>query len=50
MDLDDNFFGKVKNKTNVDKDTLVDLAKRKGFEIYQRKLNVSGSKILVVKL
>ena len=28
MDLDDNFFGKVKNKTNVDKETLVDLAKR----------------------
>ena len=28
MNLDDNFFGKVKNKTNVDKETLVDLAKR----------------------
>ena len=28
MNLDDEFFGKVKNKTNVDKDTLVDLAKR----------------------
>lgn len=28
MNLDDNFFGKVKKKTNVDKDTLVDLAKR----------------------
>ena len=28
MDLNDDFFGKVKNKTNVDKDTLVDLAKR----------------------
>ena len=28
MNLDDNFFDKVKNKTNVDKDTLVDLAKR----------------------
>ena len=28
MNLDDNFFGKVKDKTNVDKDTLVDLAKR----------------------
>ena len=26
--LDDNFFGKVKDKTNVDKDTLIDLAKR----------------------
>ena len=32
------------------KKTLVDLAKRKGFEIYQRKLNASGSKIVVVKL
>lgn len=28
MNLNDDFFGKVKNKTNVDKDTLVDLAKR----------------------
>ena len=28
MSLDDNFFGKVKEKTNVDKSTLVDLAKR----------------------
>ena len=28
MNLNDEFFGKVKNKTNVDKDTLVDLAKR----------------------
>ena len=28
MDLTDEFFGKVKKKTNVDKDTLVDLAKR----------------------
>ena len=28
MNLDDNFFGKVKDKTNVDKDTLYDLAKR----------------------
>ena len=28
MYLNDEFFGKVKNKTNVDKDTLVDLAKR----------------------
>lgn len=28
MDLNDEFFGKVKKKTNVDKDTLVDLAKR----------------------
>ena len=28
MNLDDNFFGKVKDKTNVDKDTLVDLARR----------------------
>ena len=27
MNLNDDFFGKVKNKTNVDKDTLVDLAK-----------------------
>ena len=29
---------------------LVDLANKKGFEIYQRKLNLSGSKIMVVKL
>ena len=28
MNFDDDFFGKVKDKTNVDKDTLVDLAKR----------------------
>ncbi len=28
MELNDEFFGKVKNKTNVDKDTLVNLAKR----------------------
>ena len=28
MDLNDEFFGKVKKKTNVDKETLVDLAKR----------------------
>ena len=28
MNLNDDFFGKVKNKTNVDKDTIVDLAKR----------------------
>ncbi len=28
MNLNDEFFGKVKNKTNVDKDTLIDLAKR----------------------
>ena len=28
MNLNDDFFGKVKDKTNVDKDTLVDLAKR----------------------
>ena len=28
MNLNDEFFGKVKNKTNVDKDTLVDLANR----------------------
>ncbi len=28
MDLNDEFFGKVKNKTNVDKDTIVSLAKR----------------------
>lgn len=28
MDLNDEFFGKVKKKTNVDKDILVDLAKR----------------------
>lgn len=32
------------------KNRLVDLAKRKGIEVYQRKLNVSGSKIVVVKL
>ena len=28
MSFDDSFFGKVKNKTNVDKDTIVSLAKR----------------------
>jgi len=28
MEFNDDFFGKVKDKTNVDKDTLVDLAKR----------------------
>ena len=28
MELNDDFFGKVKKRTNVDKDTLVDLAKR----------------------
>ena len=28
MELNDDFFGKVKNKTNVDKDTIVNLAKR----------------------
>ena len=28
MNLNDDFFGKVKNKTNVDKETIVDLAKR----------------------
>ena len=28
MEFNDDFFGKVKKKTNVDKDTLVDLAKR----------------------
>ena len=28
MDFNDEFFGKVKNKTNVDKDTIVSLAKR----------------------
>ena len=28
MNLNDEFFGKVKNKTNVDKETLVGLAKR----------------------
>ena len=28
MELNDDFFGKVKNKTNVDKETLVGLAKR----------------------
>lgn len=32
------------------KKILVDLANKKGFEIYQRKLNLSGSKIMVVKL
>lgn len=32
------------------KKILVDLANRKGFEVYQRKLNTSGSKIVVVKL
>ena len=32
------------------KKILVDLANRKGFEVYQRKLNASGSKIVVVKL
>lgn len=28
MNLNDDFFGKVKNKTNVDKETIIDLAKR----------------------
>lgn len=28
MELNDDFFGKVKKKTNVDKDTLIGLAKR----------------------
>ncbi|MBQ3021383.1 MAG: stage VI sporulation protein F [Bacilli bacterium] len=28
MEFNDDFFGKVKKKTNVDKETLVDLAKR----------------------
>ena len=28
MNFDDNFFGKVENKTKVDKDTLINLAKR----------------------
>jgi len=28
MDLNDEFFGKVKKKTNVDKESLIDLAKR----------------------
>jgi len=28
MELNDDFFGKVKSKTNVDKETLIDLAKR----------------------
>ncbi len=28
MNLNDEFFGKVKKKTNVDKETLIDLAKR----------------------
>ena len=28
MELNDEFFGKVKNKTKVDKETIVDLAKR----------------------
>ena len=32
------------------KKILVDLANKKGFEIYQRKLNLSGSKIMIVKL
>ena len=28
MNLNDDFFGKVKKKTNVDKESLIDLAKR----------------------
>lgn len=28
MNFDDNFFGKVEKKTKVDKDTLINLAKR----------------------
>ena len=28
MEFNDEFFGKVKKKTNVDKETIVDLAKR----------------------
>ncbi len=36
--------------TEENKKIFINLAKRKGFEIYQRKLNASGSKIVVVKL
>ncbi len=32
------------------KKILVDLANKKGFEIYQRKLNASGAKIILRKL
>ena len=28
MDFNDNFFKKVENKTNVDKDTIIDLANK----------------------
>jgi len=28
MNLNDDFFGKVKKKTNVDKESIIDLAKR----------------------
>ena len=28
MDFNDNFFKKVENKTNVDKDTIIDLASK----------------------
>ena len=28
MNFNDDFFSKVKNKTNVDKETIIDLAKR----------------------
>ena len=30
MNLNDDFFGKVKKKTNVDKESLIDLAKLTG--------------------
>ena len=32
------------------KANLIQLAKQKGLDIYQRKLNVSGSKIIITKL
>jgi len=32
------------------RNVLIELAKRKGFEIYQRKLSVSGSKVIITKL
>lgn len=32
------------------KTKLIDLARRKGFDVYQRKLNISSSKIIITKL
>lgn len=56
MGVNKQFFPFVKSiilgeKISEDyKAKLIDLAKRKGFDIYQRKLNISGSKVTTVKL